>query len=354
MRAGPPACVPGQKRAPGLPVMDVEWQWDINLTSLSHRDLGLFATEAKPAYPDCYRHRFPLLLTFRNNLSSNMNHCLANKNKPGGSGTPSFSSRGMFLWCPLDSCWFSPPWPGIHPFKVGPLKLKKARNGLNGRGIWGRMDTWICMAESLCCPPETHNIVNWLCVCMCVCVCVIHSVVSDSVTPWTVACQAPLSMGFSRQEYWSGLPFLSPGDLPDPGIKPRSPALQADSLSSEPSGKPIKLAILQYKIKGFFFFKYQKKRQEMTIFSIVLLFFSEATNADWLGRGQGLQWDGEWETRWILSRNCDSLNNNLPKMSVFQLYLVIQWLRLCASTAWGKGQIPSQGSSTCCMMWPKN
>ena len=50
------------------------------------------------------------------------------------------------------------------------------------------------------------------------------------VTPWTVACQAPLSMGCSRQEYWSGLPFPSPGDLPNPGIEPRSPALQADSL----------------------------------------------------------------------------------------------------------------------------
>ena len=45
------------------------------------------------------------------------------------------------------------------------------------------------------------------------------------VTPWTVACQDPPSMGFSRQEYWSGLPFPSPGDLPDPGIEPRSPAL---------------------------------------------------------------------------------------------------------------------------------
>ena len=53
---------------------------------------------------------------------------------------------------------------------------------------------------------------------------------SDSATPRTVACQAPLSMGFSRQEDWSGLPFPSPGDLPDPGIKPGSPALQADSL----------------------------------------------------------------------------------------------------------------------------
>ena len=52
-------------------------------------------------------------------------------------------------------------------------------------------------------------------------------------TPWTVAHQAPLSMGFSRQEYWSGLSFPPPGDLPDPGIKPGSPALQADSLQSE-------------------------------------------------------------------------------------------------------------------------
>ena len=57
-------------------------------------------------------------------------------------------------------------------------------------------------------------------------------------TPWTVAHQAPPSMGFSRQEYWSGLPSPSPGDLPDPGIEPRSPALQADDLTSEPPGKP--------------------------------------------------------------------------------------------------------------------
>ena len=56
----------------------------------------------------------------------------------------------------------------------------------------------------------------------------------DSATQWTVAHQAPLSMGFSRQGYWSGLPFPSPGDLPDPGIKLRSPALQADTLPSEP------------------------------------------------------------------------------------------------------------------------
>ena len=55
-------------------------------------------------------------------------------------------------------------------------------------------------------------------------------------TPWTVANQAPLSRGFSRQEYWSGLPFPSPGDLPNPGIEPGSPALQAEALPSEPPG----------------------------------------------------------------------------------------------------------------------
>ena len=55
--------------------------------------------------------------------------------------------------------------------------------------------------------------------------------------PWTVAHQAPLSMEFSRLEYWSGLPFPSPGDLPDPGIKPTSPAQQADTLLIEPPGK---------------------------------------------------------------------------------------------------------------------
>ena len=63
-------------------------------------------------------------------------------------------------------------------------------------------------------------------------------------TPWTVAYQVPSSMGSSRQEYWSGLPFPSPGDLPDPGIEPGSPAFQADALTSEPPGKPVILVPL--------------------------------------------------------------------------------------------------------------
>ena len=58
-------------------------------------------------------------------------------------------------------------------------------------------------------------------------------------TPWTVIYQAPWSMGFSRQEYWSGLPFPSPGDLPNPGSEPGSPALQADSLSLSHQGSPL-------------------------------------------------------------------------------------------------------------------
>ena len=65
-------------------------------------------------------------------------------------------------------------------------------------------------------------------------------------TPWTVARQVPLSMGFSKQEHWSGLPFSSPGDLPDPGIKPGSPSLQADSLLTKLQGKVLLLLLNCY------------------------------------------------------------------------------------------------------------
>ena len=81
---------------------------------------------------------------------------------------------------------------------------------------------------------------NWLAY-MCAC-----SVVLDSATPWTVACQAPLSMGFSRQENWNGLPFPSPGDLPHSGIKPvfpASPAMQAHSFTTGPLGKSILIGL---------------------------------------------------------------------------------------------------------------
>ena len=78
------------------------------------------------------------------------------------------------------------------------------------------------------------------------------------VTLWTAACQAPLSMEFSRQECWSELSFPSPGDLPDPGIEPESPSLQADSLPSEPPGKtkPSKGHIF----KNFFYYHFEEQR----------------------------------------------------------------------------------------------
>ena len=77
-----------------------------------------------------------------------------------------------------------------------------------------------------------------------------HSVMSDSATPWAVAHQAPLSMRSFRQEYWSGLPFPSPGDLPNPGIEPRSPGLQADSLPLSYQGSHSILGQMLYNFKG--------------------------------------------------------------------------------------------------------
>ena len=76
-----------------------------------------------------------------------------------------------------------------------------------------------------------------MCVCVCVCVSVSPSVTLDSSTTWTVAHQAPLSMGFPKQEYWSGLLFPSAGDLPDPGTEPTSPALVGGFFTTE-VGKP--------------------------------------------------------------------------------------------------------------------
>ena len=73
------------------------------------------------------------------------------------------------------------------------------------------------------------------------------------MTPWTAAHQTPLSMGFSRQEYWRGLTCPPPGDLPNPGIEPRSPTLWADSLLSEPPGKPKKTGVGNLSLlKGIF------------------------------------------------------------------------------------------------------
>ena len=77
----------------------------------------------------------------------------------------------------------------------------------------------------------------WLCIPFCCC-CLIAKSCRTLATPWTVARQAPLPIGFPRQEYWSGLPFPSPGNLPDPGIQPMSPALAGEFLTTESPEKP--------------------------------------------------------------------------------------------------------------------
>ena len=102
---------------------------------------------------------------------------------------------------------------------------------------WREEGTFI---EIQCTPGAFTNLSPQLCsMALNYCCCSIAKSCLTLATPWTVARQAPPSMAFPRQEYWSGLPFPSPGDLPHPGIEHASPAWQADSLPSEPTGKPI-------------------------------------------------------------------------------------------------------------------
>ena len=85
----------------------------------------------------------------------------------------------------------------------------------------GSVPSWVCLGKLLLSFP----ICVYVCVCVCVCVCVRAQSCLTLCDPWTITCQAPLSVEFSRQEYWSELPFPPPGDLPDPGIEPASPVV---------------------------------------------------------------------------------------------------------------------------------
>ena len=109
--------------------------------------------------------------------------------------------------------------------------------GTGGKEVPEGGDICLHITDSLHCTAETNTTLqsNYVCVYMCA---LRHSLVSDSATPCTGVSQASLSMEFSQQEYWSVLPLPSAGDRPNPGIKPMSPALQTDSLPSEPPGKP--------------------------------------------------------------------------------------------------------------------
>ena len=121
-------------------------------------------------------------------------------------------------WPPYQApCTWCSPLPLHHPGPVsGPC--------------WGAGEqTWVWFNDMICKKQPTY--------CTYCSSLSINSHVRRFAIPWIVVPQAPLFMKFSRQEYWSGLPFPSRGDLPDPGIKPRSPALQTDSLPSETPGK---------------------------------------------------------------------------------------------------------------------
>ena len=119
------------------------------------------------------------------------------------------------------------------------MQTARGRAGQAGKSMWLRAWGQDSVPESIPCISEQWGWVQAKCVCVCVCVCVlVIQLCLTLVTPWTVAHQDPLSVGFHRQACWSVVSFPSPGDLPDSRSEPRSPALQADSLPSEPPGKP--------------------------------------------------------------------------------------------------------------------
>ena len=132
---------------------------------------------------------------------------------------------------------------------------------------WGHKESDTTEWLTLTLPYTVTNTHIHICVCvythiyMYACMLSCSSHVWLFVTSWTVPRQASLSMGFSRQGYWSGLPCPPPGDLPNPGIKPRSPTLQADSLSAEPQGKP------EFQLKSH---KLPRNQKAMKIFSFVI------------------------------------------------------------------------------------
>ena len=119
--------------------------------------------------------------------------------------------------------------PYVHPTHVQVCRFLASSDGQIWITVIRRPCHWLLAIK----PPPPPGPSADMC-------CVSHSVVSILfAASWTASCQAPLSMEFSRQEYWSGLPFPSLGDLPNPGIRLGSPTVQANSLQSEPPGKPL-------------------------------------------------------------------------------------------------------------------
>ena len=133
----------------------------------------------------------------------------------------------MWIVYPLTPSLKFPPAPQTMPSHSKRMVVK------NYKGIKGN-----CVIR---CGHECERTSGYVCVCVCVCLCTCSIMSNYFATLWTVTCQAPLSMGFPKQAYWSGLPFPLPGDLPHPGIKPTSlasSALAGRLFTAELPGKP--------------------------------------------------------------------------------------------------------------------
>ena len=165
-------------------------------------------------------------------------------------------------------------------------------------------------------------------------------------TPWNVAYQTLPSMGFSRQEYWSGLSFPSPEHLPDPGIEPGSPALQADALPSEPPGKSRYVyltQIVQYKLMS-------KLETSLSSEKIILMLDKNPSKLTWhMNSWQSPQYINFQNQ--MRSRSHHFIFLDFEKVvGGFPGGPVVKTLRFHCR---GQGLMPGQGSSTCCEVWSK-
>ena len=156
--------------------------------------------------------------------------------------SPDFEDEKYVVWqvCPSSSFF----WPAlVLVVENPPANAEDVRDVSSIPGLGRSPGGWHGNPLQYSCLENPLDGDWWTTFCVCVCILSCFSYVQLLATVWTEACHAPLSMGFSKQEYWSGLPCPLLGDLPNPGIKPAypvSPALQVDSLPTETPGKPHK------------------------------------------------------------------------------------------------------------------
>ena len=171
------------------------------------------STDSHPRLCRQLNKQLPAKLDYMPFRKALADHCLHPVNPSSWSPTSLCSTKSLLLWLKMHLGVVNPPGPqGPWMWRISsPIPDRLNQNPhLTVTSRWDHTRVFLCL---------------------------VLSCVQLFATPWTVALQAPLSMRFSRQEYWNGLPCPPPGDLSNPRVKPRSPALQVDSLPSEPPGK---------------------------------------------------------------------------------------------------------------------